>query len=49
MATYTKCGTVKINNMNKMIYMKDAKLYVICHGKKLNIVKYIHTLIHKNR
>jgi hypothetical protein len=47
MANYIKCGTVKINNTNKMIYIKDSKLYVTCHGKKLNIVKYIHSLVHK--
>ena len=47
MAAYMKCGTVKINGVNKMIYMKEATLYVTCHGKKLNIVKYIHSLVHK--
>ena len=41
MATYIKCGTVKMNNINKMIYMKD--------GKKMNIVKYIHSLLHKKK
>lgn len=49
MATYRKCGTVKINNINKMIYMKDTNLYVTCNGKKMNIVKYIHTLVHNKR
>ena len=33
MATYRKCGTVKINNINKMIYMKVTNLYVTCNGK----------------
>ncbi len=34
MTTYIKCGTVKINNANKMIYMKDGNLYVKCKGKR---------------
>jgi hypothetical protein len=49
MATYTKCGTVKINNANKMIYMKDGNLYVKCKGKMMNIARYIHSLVHKNK
>jgi hypothetical protein len=49
MATYIKCGTVKMNNINKMIYMKDGNLYVKCKGKKMNIVKYIHSLLHKKK
>ena len=47
MANYIKCGTVKINDVNKMIYMKEGVLYVTCKGKKMNIVRYIHTLVHK--
>ena len=49
MGAYSKCGTIKINNINKMIYMKEGNLYITCQGKKMNIVKYIHSLIHKNK
>jgi hypothetical protein len=49
MTTYIKCGTVKINEINKMIYMKDGNLYITYKGKKMNIVRYIHSLVHKNK
>jgi hypothetical protein len=49
MAGYIKCGTVKINDINKMIYMKDGNLYVTSNGKKMNIVRFIHSLVHKNK
>jgi acyl-CoA dehydrogenase len=39
----------KINEINKMIYMKDGNLYITYKGKKMNIVRYIHSLVHKNK